>query len=139
MADPRAILIVDDNPETLEIFAGALASEGLVVRTALDAPSALAEVARSAPGAILLDLRLPITDGVGFLRELRATPGVAEIPVAIVTGDYLIDDAIAAACHELGAEIRFKPLWTEDLLELVHDLLGPAQPRGPVQPGRERK
>ena len=48
----------------------------------------------------------------------------AHTPVAIVTGDYFLDDAISTELRELGAELRFKPLWLEDLVGLARN---PAQ------------
>ena len=45
------------------------------------------------------------------------------MPVAIVTGDYFLDDAVSRELHSLGAEVRFKPLWLEDLLALAGNLL----------------
>jgi len=44
-------------------------------------------------------------------------------PVAIVTGDYFLDDSISTELRELGAELRFKPLWLEDLVGLARTLL----------------
>ena len=45
---------------------------------------------------IILDLRMPLTSGLQFLRAIRAIPGLTNTPVAIVTGDYYLDDAQAA-------------------------------------------
>jgi CheY-like chemotaxis protein len=78
------------------------------------------------PNAIILDLRMPITDGLGFLRRLRADTEQRGTPVAIVTGDYFLEDSVSAELRELGAELRFKPLWLDDLLGLTRDLLGAA-------------
>jgi hypothetical protein len=39
--------------------------------------------------------------------------------VVIVTGDYFLSDQTRADLHTLGASVRFKPLWVEDLVELV--------------------
>jgi len=44
-------------------------------------------------------------------------------PVAIVTGDYLLDDSVSTELRELGAELRFKPLWLDDLVGLARTLL----------------
>ena len=46
-----------------------------------------------------------------------------KMPVAIVTGDYFLDDAVSRELRGLGAEVRFKPLWLEDLLALARNLL----------------
>jgi hypothetical protein len=43
--------------------------------------------------------------------------------VAIVTGDYFLDDPTAAELKALGASLRFKPLWLEDLVALARTLL----------------
>jgi hypothetical protein len=43
--------------------------------------------------------------------------------VAIVTGDYLLDDKTSGQLRALGAEVRFKPLWLDDVENLVHELL----------------
>ena len=118
-----SILIVDDDPDTAEAFAYMLKAEGYGVRVTLDAQSALAEIERAAPAAILLDFHLPITDGAEFLRRLRATARHAYIPVAVVTGDYLVDERVARELQVLGAQIHFKPLWEEDLIRIVRDLL----------------
>jgi DNA-binding response OmpR family regulator len=67
---------------------------------------------------------MPLVDGLGFLRSLRATATERTIPVAIVTGDYFLDDAVSNELRELGAELRFKPMWLEDLVGLARNLLG---------------
>ncbi|MCC7416948.1 MAG: response regulator [Acidobacteria bacterium] len=122
-ANPATILIVDDDEGVTHTFARMLRLEGYCVRTAMNAEAGLRDARRSLPDAIILDLRMPLMDGLGFLRELRADQAAQETPVAIVTGDYFLDDAISRELRELGAELRFKPLWLEDLLGLAHNLL----------------
>jgi len=97
--------------------------EGYQVRTAVSAETGLQEAKTSAPDAIVLDLRMPLVDGLGFLRRLRERDEQRTTPVAIVTGDYFLDDSISAELRELGAELRFKPLWLEDLVGLARNLL----------------
>jgi two-component system OmpR family response regulator len=97
--------------------------EGYQVRTAVSAEKGLLEAEHSRPDAIILDLRMPLVDGLGFLRRLRARDDQRATPVAIVTGDYFLDDSVSAELRELGAELRFKPLWLEDLVGLARNLL----------------
>ena len=52
---------------------------------------------------------MPITNGLQFLRQVRAQPHLATIPVAIVTGDYFLSEPIQHELRSLGAAIRFKP------------------------------
>jgi DNA-binding response OmpR family regulator len=117
------ILIVDDDEGVTQTFARMLQLEGYQVRTAVSAEMGLLEAARSQPDAIILDLRMPLIDGLGFLRRLRERDAHRTTPVAIVTGDYFLDDAISSELRELGAELRFKPLWLEDLVTLARNLL----------------
>lgn len=124
-ADPTTakILIVDDDEGVTQTFARMLRLEGYQVRTAVNAETGLREAEQSRPDAIILDLRMPLVDGVGFLRRLRAHHDQRSVPVAIVTGDYFLDDTVSTELRELGAELRFKPLWLEDLVGLARNLL----------------
>ena len=117
------ILIVDDDEGVTTTFARMLRLEGYQVQTAVTAETGLREAEQSHPDAIILDLRMPLVDGLGFLRRLRAHADQRSTPVAIVTGDYFLDESISNELHELGAELRFKPLWLEDLVGLARNLL----------------
>jgi CheY-like chemotaxis protein len=68
-------------------------------------------------------MRMPITNGLQFLRQLRSKPHLVEVPVAIVTGDYFLSESVQYELKALGASIRFKPLWLEDLLALARTLV----------------
>ena len=117
------ILLVDDDEGVTQTFARMLKLEGFQVRTAINAESGLKVANESQPNAIILDLRMPLVDGLGFLRRLRSQSDQRATPVAIVTGDYFLDDSVANELRELGAELRFKPLWLEDLVGLARNLL----------------
>jgi DNA-binding response OmpR family regulator len=118
-----SILIVDDDEGVTTTFARMLRLEGYRVHTASTAEIGLSQAERSRPDAIILDLRMPLIDGLGFLRRLRALDDRRRIPVAIVTGDYFLDDSVSNELRELGAELRFKPMWLEDLVGLARTLL----------------
>jgi DNA-binding response OmpR family regulator len=120
------ILIVDDDEGVTQTFARMLRLEGYQVRTAVTAETGLRVAEESHPDAIILDLRMPIVDGLGFLRRLREKDEQRGTPVAIVTGDYFLEDEISHELRALGAELRFKPMWLEDLVGLARNLLGAA-------------
>jgi DNA-binding response OmpR family regulator len=122
-SDTATILIVDDDEGVTQTFARILRLEGFSVRTAATAEGGLLEAKASSPDAIILDLRMPLVDGLGFLRRLRELENGHDTPVAIVTGDYFLEDEISAEIRTLGAELRFKPLWLEDLVGLARNLL----------------
>ena len=117
------ILIVDDDEGVTTTFARMLRLEGFDVRTAINGEMGLREASLCNPDAIILDLRMPLVDGLRFLRRLRADDERRDTPVAIVTGDYFMDDEIATELRQLGAEVKFKPLWLEDLVGLARHLL----------------
>lgn len=119
----RTILIVDDDPSVAETFGRMLQLEGYGVATALSADAGLELADNIRPDAVILDMRMPITNGLQFLRQVRARPHLVEVPVAIVTGDYFLSDSIQLELKSLGASIRFKPLWLEDLLALARTLV----------------
>jgi len=120
-----SILIVDDDEAVTQTFARMLELEGYAVRTAMNAELGLKEASTFQPDAIILDLRMPLMDGLGFLRRLRAADTQRQVPVAIVTGDYFMDDRVSSELRQLGAELKFKPLWLEDLVGLARTLLQP--------------
>lgn len=119
----RTILIVDDDRSVTDTFARMLKLEGYEVATAVSAESGLDLADRIQPHAIILDMRMPITNGLQFLRLVRSRPHLVGVPVAIVTGDYFLPEPLQTELKALGAAIRFKPLWLEDLIALARTLV----------------
>ena len=120
---PPRVLIVDDDVSVTDTFSRMLRLEGYEVWAALSADEGLSLAQTHRPHAVILDLRMPLTSGLQFLRAIRAIPGLTGTPVAIVTGDYYLDDAQSNEIRELGAELRYKPLWLEELVTLARELL----------------
>jgi DNA-binding response OmpR family regulator len=127
LSTDQHVLIVEHDELTTATYARMLRLEGYQVHTALSAEDGLRDIESQHPDAIIVDFRMPGIDGLEFLRRLRARDATRTTPVAIVTGDYFLDDTIPTQLRELGAEIRFKPLWLEDLGTLVRDLLDPTR------------
>ena len=121
----RTILIVDDDRSVADTFARMLKLEGYGVATALSAESGFEMATAIPPDAIILDMRMPVTNGLQFLRLIRSRPPLAHIPVAIVTGDYFLADPVQQELRKLGASIKFKPLFLEDLIALAKNLVNP--------------
>ena len=119
----RTILIVDDDRSVTDTFARMLKLEGFTVATALNANAGLELADNIRPHAIILDMRMPITNGLQFLRQVRARPHLVDVPVAIVTGDYFLPETIQQEVKHLGASLKFKPLWLEELITLAKALV----------------
>ena len=118
------ILLVDDDAGVLGTFRAWLQLEGCQVRTASNGEAALAQL--GGVDAIVLDVRMPVLDGLGFLRRLRALD--ARMPVVVVTGDYLIEQPVLDEIERLGARLMFKPLWLDDLIALAGEMIGQTVP-----------
>src|ERR1700730_753182 len=116
------ILIVEHDELTTATYARMLRLEGYQVQKALRAEEGLREGERSRLGGIIVDFHMPGLDGLEFLRRLRARDDTRHTPVAVVTGDYFLDEAIPTQLLELGAHVYFKPLWLEDLAYIVRGL-----------------
>ena len=119
----KHVLIIDDDEGTLESFARMLRLSGYTVSLALDVTTAWRKIVATPPDAILLDLRMPILDGLAFLRRLRATDSRRHTPVAVITGDYFIEEKMMDELRELDAVVCFKPLWIQEILKIVQNLL----------------
>jgi two-component system OmpR family response regulator len=118
-----SILVVDDDQGVRETFAHALRLEGYEVRTAASAELGLQEIETTPTDAVILDLRMPLINGLGFLYRLREHDAHRQMPVALVTGDHCIQDSVATELEALGAELAFKPLWVDDIIGLTRTLL----------------
>lgn len=120
------ILIVDDDQVVGETFARMLTLAGYRVTTVQSVDAALTATAGETPDALILDMRMPTVSGLDFLRLLRRDSRLREIPVAIVTGDYFLNEPVLAEMRSLGATIRYKPLWMDDLSALAQSLVARA-------------
>lgn len=120
------LLIVDDDPGVGETFARMLTLSGHTVTTVQSADAALEAAGTELPDAMILDMRMPVVSGLDFLRQLRRDNRLRDMPVAIVTGDYFLNEPLLAELEALGATVRYKPLWMDDLTSLTQDLLSRA-------------
>ena len=96
------ILLVDDDVSVTDAFSRTLRLEGFEVWAALSGEEAVALAGKHVPHALVLDLRVPLASGIQLLRSLRAVPGLADVPAAIVTGDYLSAQAHLSTHATLG-------------------------------------
>ena len=128
MTTPPRILVVDDDESVLQTFGKALALEGYDVRVAASPLDGLHEAELTPPDVILLDLRMPFVNGIGFLYRLRAQPSHRDTPVAVITGDSGIDDSALTELRALGAELLFKPIWLDEVLDLTRNMLAKHNP-----------
>lgn len=96
------ILVVDDEPDILELVRYNLVKEGFKVTTADSGEACLELVAKTLPDLVLLDLMLPGIDGLEVTKTLRANPKTAKLPVVMLTAKGEEEDVVAGL--ELGAD-----------------------------------
>jgi DNA-binding response OmpR family regulator len=128
----RLILIVEDDESTLDTYARILRLEGFETENASSAESALRTLHSRKPDAVIVDMRLPMADGLDFVRTLRGRLQYTDAPIAVVTGDLALSDAIIGELHHLRVCVRYKPLWVDELVALANALA--ARPSNP-EPG----
>jgi len=112
----NTILLVDDDPKTLDLVSFILREEGFEVMTAPDGRLALDAVAQQTPALVLTDLNMPFVTGWEVLAEVHARePGV---PVLLVTAQTS-SEARAQAAAMGAADYITKPIDLDALLACV--------------------
>jgi two-component system, cell cycle response regulator len=92
MNDAPRILIVEDNPQNLELMRYLLAAHSYQILTAVDVPSAIEILAREPPDLIISDIQMPKMDGIEFIRWLRDQDPLRHIPVIAVSALAMVGD-----------------------------------------------
>jgi len=99
----KDVLVVDDDPDLVEIMLFLLREAGYAARAASNGKQALEEVSARIPGLVLLDMHMPVMDGWQCARELRSRYG-STIPIIVITaaeharrcGDEIAADDVVA-------------------------------------------
>lgn len=122
------ILIVDDNPDNLQVLEQMLAAAGHEVRAALSGETALKAIAARPPQLILLDVIMPEMDGFEVCRRLKTDPATRDIPILFVSGLAETEGKVLGFdCG--GLDYITKPFAEKEVLARVktHLLLAAAQ------------
>jgi CheY-like chemotaxis protein len=123
VATVARVLIVDDDASVADWFSRTMRLNGHEVWAAQSTGEGLALAQTHRPHAVILDLRMPLASSVRFLRAVRGIPVLLTAPLAIVTSDYAQNAAQTAEIEALGAELRYRPQWLNELVTLAHELL----------------
>jgi two-component system nitrogen regulation response regulator NtrX len=117
---PATLLVVDDEPQILQVVSGILQDEGFEVLTAPDGETALKLVAEEAPELVLLDIALPGKDGLEVLQELKGR--YPTLPVIMISAYGSVENAVKAT--RLGAyDFIEKPPHADTILLTVRNAL----------------
>jgi phosphate regulon transcriptional regulator PhoB len=131
------ILVVDDEPEILELVRYNLSRDGYKVIEAMDGEAALERVYQSPPDLVILDLLLPKRSGIEVLEAIRSEPRTRALPVLLLTARSTEMDKLIGFEH--GADDYLtKPFSPKELLARVGAILRrtrPDEPSGPEAVG----
>lgn len=115
---PTKLLIVDDEPENIELLARRLTRRGFAIISATNAEDALKLAASDQPDLIVMDIKMPGVDGYEATSRLKANPDTAGIPVIVLTAHAMQEDRDYA--RSVGAEgYETKPVDLDRLLEKI--------------------
>ena len=119
---PSKVLIVEDDPDIIDILSYNLKQADLKVTSVPDGSSALAEVKRRLPDLILLDLMLPKVDGLEVCRLLKSDTETKNVPIIMITSKGEEVDRIVGL--ELGADdYIIKPFSPREVVLRVRSVL----------------
>jgi CheY-like chemotaxis protein len=85
--DRRHILVVDDEPDVLELLCTMLRDAGYTAAGVTNADDAVEQVREQVPDLFLIDYMMPETDGMTTLQRCRALPGAKRVPAIMLTAD----------------------------------------------------
>ena len=122
------VLLVEDDESNRDMLSRRLEHRGYQVVTAVDGRDALEQARAEAPCLILMDVTLPVLDGLAATRELKSRPDLRGIPVIALTahaGPEDRDRAREAGCDDYDT----KPIEFDRLEKKMENLLRPAPAR----------
>lgn len=122
MRTPPLILIVEDNPASLDILQTRLKTHNYEVITATDGEEGLVKARKKQPDLILLDIMMPKMDGLEVCRRLKGDPSLPFIPIIMVTAKADSKDVVAGL-EAGGDEYLRKPVDHAALVARVKSML----------------
>ena len=119
---PKTILIVDDEQDLLTLLEIRLKTFGFNVLTALDGEEGFRKAKEEKPDLILLDILMPIVDGVTMAANLRKDENTKKIPVVFLTS--LVNEEEIKQKHKIGGETFLaKPFEAEEMMSVIQKKL----------------
>ena len=138
MATQSRILVVDDDPQSRQLYISLLTPFGHQIIEARDGREGLEVAKRERPNLIISDILMPTMNGYEFVTALRKEPSLTRIPIIFHSASFL-DRETHALGESCGVSLYIlKPCDPEKILEVVHTALGtpvklPAQQPPPPQ------
>ena len=118
----RTITLVDDDPRIVTLVRVILEQEGFNVRCANSGQELFAGLEKEKPDLIILDVMMPVMDGLVVLARLKDAPETSSIPVILLTVLEQYEDVLAG--YKTGADYYMtKPFTRTQLITCINRLL----------------
>ena len=117
------VLVVDDEPDLVDSLKADLELQGYRVLTALDGKRALEIAYQEIPDLIVLDLVLPVLDGYGVLKQLKADRRCRKIPVLVISARSDTESLSNSLDWGDADSYYVKPLQMDVLHQLIHNMI----------------
>lgn len=123
------VLIAEDDPVNREVITSVLLDVGLVVDVAFNGDEALAKASQAGYALILMDVQMPVMNGLEATRAIRRLPGLAGIPILALTANAFAEDRDECLASGMNDHVG-KPVTPDTLYEAVLHWLQKAQNTG---------
>jgi PAS domain S-box-containing protein len=114
--DDTAILLVDDDPKTLELLEETLRTAGYETQSVQSGARALEVLSSKLVSAVLLDLLMPGMNGFEVIRHVRKEPTLRDLPIFVMTAKTLAEEEIAVLSRETQALFQKNGSWQKQLI-----------------------
>jgi two-component system, sensor histidine kinase and response regulator len=121
--DDAAILLVDDDPRTLELLEQTLRAAGYETQSVRSGARALEVLSSKLIGAVMLDLLMPGMDGFEVIRHIRNQETLRDLPIFVMTGKTLTTEELVLLGHETQAWFQKDGSWQNQLVSEIHRAL----------------
>jgi two-component system, sensor histidine kinase and response regulator len=130
------ILVVDDEEDARRLIIAHLEDEPVEIRTAANGREALDLLEVFSPDLILLDLMMPVMDGMAFLYAIRGNPRHHKLPVVVISAKELTPQETEQLCQQTQEVFKKADVFGDDLKQLLRGLLKrpPGKPASPLDP-----
>lgn len=120
--EQKTVVIVEDEPDTAEMFIEMMRLAGYQVYNSYAGAPAIALIANKKPDAVILDIMMPDLSGLEVMRYMQRDPSLAEIPVVVVSAKTLPTD-IQAGLQAGAINYLTKPVTFSDLKQAIFDAI----------------
>jgi len=121
--DDSAILLVDDDPKSLELLAETLRSAGYETQSVQNGARALEVLSSKIVDAVLLDLLMPGMDGFEVIRHVRSRPNLQDLPIFVMTGKTLTSEELNLLNSQTQAFFQKNGPWQTQLVAEIARVL----------------